>query len=589
MQPDKSIKKIEQIGDVASTISQTMESLASVADKFALNSSFSVFNGIKRCGISVKDVLRILLFLPFLGQNTIFAMFKFGIKSEAIQGKKDAHYGVKNNEKMNWRKLLTMFAKQFMFLASKENKANTAENSDQTSSKTALIIDDTLLAKTGVGIEKVSIVFDHVTKSFMLGFKLLACVFWDGTSIIPVDFTIHRERGRKIDKAVATIDKLKSKLLTLWEKITNLKNQKKEAQKVVRQNNKTLKTEHTKKNEKELERNQKSLQKIEKQLINVQKEVNAEVRTLEKLERELLAMQEKSGLYGLSKKESENQFKKQRDRNTAGYKRAKECDTKKTDSAIAIIKRAVKNGFVPDYVMTDSWFFCYELLKTVIDIGRGVNLLCMAKIGTSKYTLLENNKAYYPAELILLKGRNVQYNRKHKARFIKIQALYDDIRVNMFFVSIGKDAQWHLLITSDLTLIFQQVFETYKIRWSIEVFFNECKGILQLGKCTASDFDAHIADISLIMFRYILLSYYKRIHYNQTMGDLFHALQESVAEENVVGRLQKLSTELIELFAETSGIDVLTMYADLLQNPKAEKLFHKNGIDTSKIQFAKVA
>jgi len=38
--------------------------------------------------------------------------------------------------------------------------------------------------------------FDHVIHRYVLGFKYLVVGFWDGTSLIPVDFTVHRERGK---------------------------------------------------------------------------------------------------------------------------------------------------------------------------------------------------------------------------------------------------------------------------------------------------------------------------------------------------------------------------------------------------------
>lgn len=63
-----------------------------------------------------------------------------------------------------------------------------------------LIFDDTMLSKTGKYIEKISRMFDHVTKRFILGYKLLVMGYWDGSSIIPLDFSLHREKGSNKDK-----------------------------------------------------------------------------------------------------------------------------------------------------------------------------------------------------------------------------------------------------------------------------------------------------------------------------------------------------------------------------------------------------
>jgi hypothetical protein len=63
-----------------------------------------------------------------------------------------------------------------------------------------MIFDDTLIVKTGKSIEKVSRVWDHVTQRYLLGFKLLLMGYWDGTSIIPLDFSLHRELGQNKGK-----------------------------------------------------------------------------------------------------------------------------------------------------------------------------------------------------------------------------------------------------------------------------------------------------------------------------------------------------------------------------------------------------
>jgi len=57
-----------------------------------------------------------------------------------------------------------------------------------------------MLPKAGRYIEKVSRMFDHVSKRFILGYKLLVMGYWDGSSLIPLDFSLHRERGRNKDK-----------------------------------------------------------------------------------------------------------------------------------------------------------------------------------------------------------------------------------------------------------------------------------------------------------------------------------------------------------------------------------------------------
>ena len=70
-------------------------------------------------------------------------------------------------------------------------KANSSDNGHIK----CLIIDDSFLEKTGRFMEKISRMWDHVSKRHLLGFKLNLMGFWDGVSFIPIDFAFHREKG----------------------------------------------------------------------------------------------------------------------------------------------------------------------------------------------------------------------------------------------------------------------------------------------------------------------------------------------------------------------------------------------------------
>jgi len=65
--------------------------------------------------------------------------------------------------------------------------------------KSAFILDDTTIAKTGRRIEQVSMVFDHVAgrKGSKLGFKNLTLGIFDGKIFKPLDFTLQAEKALK--------------------------------------------------------------------------------------------------------------------------------------------------------------------------------------------------------------------------------------------------------------------------------------------------------------------------------------------------------------------------------------------------------
>ena len=387
-------------------------------------------------------------------------------------------------------------------------------------------------------------------------------------------------------KAEARVEKAKSRVEKATKSVNELKKKHEQNTLLAKQ---AAKTYSGKPNNKVLKQKETTYIGSEKRLSAASKILKKQKRDLQNAIQDLNDVKGKHSFYGLSKKEFESQYKKTRKRDTAGYARAQEADSKKIDNAIQMLKRAVKNGFMPDYVLTDTWFYCYDLLKTVIEIGHNIHLISMARIGTAKYVLLQNGSEYCPLELINKFERKAKYSRKLKAHYIKLNATYQGVRVNMFFVKIGRSSSWHLLVTTDLNINFTKLFDVYKIRWCIEVFFKESKQFLYLGKCSSSDFDAQTADATLTMIRYILLSYHKKIHYEQSIGGLFKQLSQEAIEENLLSKIRELFIELINALAHCNGIDIITFYGDIIRNPEIEIVFTKIGIDLLKNDFSKVA
>jgi len=216
MQQFKGTKQIGVIKEVAATEEILTDSLAQVSDKFKLSNSFSTVDDLKSRGFTLSSLLTICTIMPFVGVASIYSLLKYGITGMDIKAKKDAFYTAKNNENIDWRQLLYMIAKRFKHLVS-------TAISHGTQQVTAIIFDDTFVEKTGKGIERVSVTYDHVSKRYILGFKILVCGFWDGESFIPLDFSIHREKGTRQEEIskqyFKTIKTLKaSKILVLKHK-----------------------------------------------------------------------------------------------------------------------------------------------------------------------------------------------------------------------------------------------------------------------------------------------------------------------------------------------------------------------------------
>lgn len=93
------------------------------------------------------------------------------------------------NARIDWRIFLTKITLRFHTIF-QEHQVDTDEND------TCAILDDTAFQKSGVRIEAVSKVFGHVTHSFIYGIKCLTLALSDGKSCYPIDFSLHREKGK---------------------------------------------------------------------------------------------------------------------------------------------------------------------------------------------------------------------------------------------------------------------------------------------------------------------------------------------------------------------------------------------------------
>ena len=108
---------------------------------------------------------------------------------------------------------------------------------------------------------------------------------------------------------------------------------------------------------------------------------------------------------------------------------------------------------------------------------------------------------------------------------------------------------------------------------NIEVFNKEAKGLLNLGGCQSSNFDAHIADATIVMITYILLSFRFRYEHYESKGALFRLMKADCLRLTLDKRLWKLFLKFIRVVAEILDMDDDLLFEKVLTNPQAEKLF----------------
>jgi len=166
---------------------------------------------IKKRGYSSKGLFWLLFLFPFLNVHNIRSFFNSYI-SYIRDAQKDAFYELKQNSWIPWRQLFFKFVIRFRYLVRLNNK-------DFEEGNKCFILDDTTHEKRGQFIEGVSKVHDHsdVNQQYKLGFKHLQLCYWDGKSLLPIDFSLHRE-ARK-NKVLPRI--LWARPYLCWNKLLN--------------------------------------------------------------------------------------------------------------------------------------------------------------------------------------------------------------------------------------------------------------------------------------------------------------------------------------------------------------------------------
>lgn len=194
MQHMKITKNLGEFQKFIDSDNKTGQCLEDTLGFFDVQRIFGQFDSIKQSGIRVTLIMTTLMIMLFYRSRNIHSYFSRQFwKQVERAGSKNPYYDLLGNERINWRIILYLFAKQYLRLSGK-----ISEHSDKVR---ALIFDDSPIEKSGKKIEAVSKMHDHVSGQFLFGYKLLVCGYWDGGNFVPVDFSLHRERGGELDKA----------------------------------------------------------------------------------------------------------------------------------------------------------------------------------------------------------------------------------------------------------------------------------------------------------------------------------------------------------------------------------------------------
>lgn len=258
---------------------------------------------------------------------------------------------------------------------------------------------------------------------------------------------------------------------------------------------------------------------------------------------------------GLTKKQLRNRRSVKRDDSDCNKKRKAELKQKKTVVAIQMLKRMVKHGIKPQYLLIDKWFCNASFIAEVRKIGHEMMHVI---------TLLRNKKVKFKvsdktisAQTLCKENKHKMHRcRQYKCRYFVVDAVLNNMVVRLFVVKMGK-SDYEVMLTTDTALTFKQAFEHYQHRWSIEVMFKECKQYLGLGRCQSTNHNVQIADTTLVLIGYTIMSLKKRFSDYESFGELFHFVEKDLLGHTFIERWLPMIVQLLNTIAEQNNFNWL--------------------------------
>lgn len=215
-------------------------------------------------------------------------------------------------------------------------------------------------------------------------------------------------------------------------------------------------------------------------------------------------------------------------RDSPGTVEREQLTQTKLQKAIGQLKEALKKGIKAQTIMFDSWF-CFNSFIIQIVEQLGLDVICQLKNlpRTNKYVY--KGKNYSLKELFCYHGqiklRNVKKNQ-FKQSLLMVSLPNSTVKMKIVYVQNNGSDKWYVFGATDSSISSQKILEHYSQRWSIEVFFKNCKQYLNYGKEQMSNLDSIIACDAFVFMRYMFLSYlaYKE---NATFYEKFTSLYKS--------------------------------------------------------------
>ena len=207
-------------------------------------------------------------------------------------------------------------------------------------------------------------------------------------------------------------------------------------------------------------------------------------------------------------------------------------DQGKLENAFKQLKAALKQGFTASGVLFDSWYCFNSFIRKIVEQTK-LQVICQLKNFPRANQYFHKGKSYSLKELFLYYGKpKLRMVKAHHFMLSQIMVSIpaSSIKMKIVFIQNNDTDKWYAFGSTDHNMSGQKILEVYSQRWSIEVFFKNCKQYLNYGKEQMSNLDSIIASDALVFMRYLILTYlaYKE---NSTFYNKFKALHKSQTAE----------------------------------------------------------
>ena len=216
----------------------------------------------------------------------------------------------------------------------------------------------------------------------------------------------------------------------------------------------------------------------------------------------------------------------------------------KLELALMMLKNAVKCGFTAGYALFDRWYACPSFIKEIRSINSNIHVICRLKNNTVRYGY--NGRQYSLSQLYQKVKNKMKKDKTTGLLLCRVKVRLPGFEEDSVIVFAKgycepeedtlngkkklKKEKWAAFLSTNPNLHSSSIIKKYTRRWSIEVFFKECKQILDLGKDQSNDFNAQVFSTTASFLRYNILTYLNQTENFSTPGKLF----ENIADESAV-------------------------------------------------------